>query len=266
MSGAPRTFSIPPGRRLVCEYLHAARGAPLVALRREFSILPLVEARNSSAPVSWIALFSKAYGMAAQAEANLRWAWIPLPWPRIYEHPFSVCSVLVERDFAGEKVILGAKVRSPETMPLAEFDAHVKRFRDSPVRDVSEFRQLLRLATLPWALRRFAFWLSFKWSGKKRSKRFGTFAVSSLGQFGTETLTPIVPLTTYLTYGPISADGKVAVGVTFDHRVMDARHAARALVNMERLLNTTIAEELRSLPATPARTVDRAASLDSQLV
>jgi hypothetical protein len=56
-----------------------------------------------------------------------------------------------------------------------------------------------------------------------------------------------VPLTGYLTFGPISVEGSVTVALTFDHRVMDGRHAARALLDMEHVLNTVLVDELRSL-------------------
>ena len=41
------------------------------------------------------------------------------------------------------------------------------------------------------------------------------------------------------------SDGDVAVCLTFDHRVMDGRHAARALEDMEAILNSTLVTELR---------------------
>ena len=84
---------------------------------------------------------------------------------------------------------------------------------------------------------------------RRRCKRFGTFMISSLGNFGTQTVVPIMPLTGYLTFGPIAIDGRVTVGLTFDHRVMDGRHAARALQDMETLLNTDILAEIEKLGA-----------------
>ena len=59
-------------------------------------------------------------------------------------------------------------------------------------------------------------------------------------------LNPRIPLTGYLTYGPISADGRVTVSLTFDHRVLDGRQAARALCDMEAFLNTVLVAELRN--------------------
>ena len=252
-----RTFGLTTGRRLINELMRAGRGVPIVTLRREFSIPTVVEARSLHRPsISWVCLFAKAYAMAARAIPNLRWNWSAFPWGRIYEHPESACAVIVERDWAGGPVVLGAKVRGPENLPLLDFDARMHEFRHHPVEEVRHFRALLRIARLPWPLRPFVTWLVFRRSGEKRAKAVGTFAISSVGQFGVETVTPVVPVTAYLTFGPISPDGRVTVGLIFDHRVMDGRHGARALADMEHLMNTAIAAELRAIardrrPPTP---------------
>jgi hypothetical protein len=242
-----RSVPISVGRTLVFELMRQSRNVPLVSLRREFSIPALVSARRESAPkVSWVALFAKAYALAAIRHVNLRHNWLTFPWARIYEHPVSECVVVVEREWAGEEIVLGGKLRAPENTVLGELDAHIQRFRNDPVQTISVFRQAIRLASWPSLLRRFFFWSSLNWFGYKRCKRFGTFAISSVGNFGCELLVPPMPLTAYLTFGPISPEGQVAVCVTFDHRVMDGRHAARALEDVEQILNTTLAMELRA--------------------
>jgi hypothetical protein len=250
MAGRSRGKDVPitAGRRLVLELMRQSGNVPLVTLRREFAIPALVQFRAETQPrISWIALFAKAYSLAANKHAHLRRNYLTFPFGRIYEHPISECVVLVERDGHGEEIVLGGKVRAPENMPLAEIDRHVRRFQKEPVQSISAFRQLLRLANYPTMLRRFLFWSTLNWSGYKRCKRFGTFMISSLGQFGCELLAPHMPLTGYLTFGPIAADGAVAVCLAFDHRVMDGRHAARALEDMETILNTSLLTELRFL-------------------
>jgi hypothetical protein len=237
-----------------------------VTVRREFSIAALAAARANGRPrVSWVALFGKAYALAARKHAHLRRSWLRFPFARQYEHPVSECVVLVERESHDEELVLGGKVRAPEAMPLLEFDRHVRRYRTEPVAGISPFRQLLRIARYPAFLRRFIFWSSIHWSGPKRCKRFGTFMISSLGNFGCELLAAPMPLTGYLTYGPISADGRVAVSLMFDHRVMDGRHAARALQDIEQILNTTVTMELRRA-AGPAEVSVAAPQAAGQLV
>ena len=243
-----RSVPVSDGRRLVNELMRQSRRVPLVTLRRECSIAALVEARsNGASRLSWVAIFAKAYGLVAERNVHLRRNWLSFPWGRIYEHPVSECAVLIEREWQGEETVLAAKIRAPETMPLEALDGHLKRFRTEPVRSVSSFRQLLRIARYPALLRRFIFWSTLNWSGYKRCRRFGTFLISSLGNFGCEILVPQMPLTAYLAFGPISPDGNVAITLAFDHRVMDGRQAARALQDLEETLNTTLARELRSL-------------------
>jgi hypothetical protein len=258
MSHTPRGSFVPitAGRRIVDEFLRQARHVPLITARREFAIPGLTAIRAAMSPrVSWVALFAKAYALAARRHDRLRRSWTTFPFPRLYQHPVSACVVLVEREWGGDEVVLGGKIHEPEIMSLADIDRYVKRFQTAPVRSVSCFRQLLRIGGYPRWLLRFVFWSSLHWSGFRRSRRFGTFVISSLGNLGCETVGPRVPLTGYLTYGPVSDGGDVAVALTFDHRVMDGRHAARALEDMERLLNTVIANEVRrmaDLAATPS--------------
>ena len=52
--------------------------------------------------------------------------------------------------------------------------------------------------------------------------------VSSLGQFGVEQVFSPMCLTSYLTFGPVAANGDVTVRVVYDHRAMDGREMARA--------------------------------------
>ena len=263
MPRTPHGTSLPVtvGRRVVDEFLRQSRHIPLVTVQREFALPGLAAVRAATTPrISWVALFAKAYGLAALRHAALRRSWTTFPFTRLYEHPESACVVLVEREWEGEDVVLGGKVRAPERMPLHNIDDYVRRFQSAPVRSVSCFRQILRVGQYPRLIGRFFLWSCLHWSGYRRSRRFGTFLVSSLGNFGCESLNPRIPLTGYLTYGPISADGRVTVSLTFDHRVFDGRQAARALCDMETFLNTVLVAELRN--TTGARHSDPAGEVD----
>ena len=255
MPRTPRGTSLPVpiGRRVVAEFLHQSRNVPLVTIRREFAVAGLAAVRAAMNPrVSWVALFAKDYGLAARRHAALRRSWTTFPISRLYEHPESNCVVLVEREWDGEEMVLGAKVRGPENTLLVDINQHIHRFSTAPISTVSDFRQTLRLGRLPGLVRRFLMWSSLHWSGYTRSKRFGTFLISSLGNFGCEALDLKVPLTGYLTYGPISSAGRVSVHLTIDHRVLDGRQAARALCDMESFLNTVLVAELRKAAARQA--------------
>jgi hypothetical protein len=112
-------------------------------------------------------------------------------------------------------------------------------------------RQLTRIGRFPALLRRFIFWSTLNLSGRKRSSRFGTFMVSTLGQYGIEQVHPIAPVTTYLAFGPIAANGDVVATCVYDHRVLDGRVMARALAQLAPTLNGPIRDELTQ-PATRA--------------
>src|SRR5438477_401448 len=82
---------------------------------------------------------------------------------------------------------------------------------------------------MPRPLRRFLWWAVLNLSGPQRALRMGTFGVTAYSALGAESLHPISPLTTTLTYGVIAPDGGVTVRVTYDHRVLDGAAVARAL-------------------------------------
>jgi hypothetical protein len=240
-----KTMPLSLGRRLVGDLLHHAKQVPSLPLARDCWIDPLIRARAAvSSPPSWTALFMKAYGIVAARIPELRRSFIPYPWARLYEHPRSECAILVERAIDGEPTVLAAKIIDPVLTPLYLIDKHLKRFQEDELVSISPFRQLMRLGRLPKHLRRFLYWTTLYFSGYKRAKRFGTFMMSSLGNLGVEQIHPLTPLTTYFTFGPIRADGWVNLKIIYDHRVMDGRTVARALVDLESTLNRELVAEL----------------------
>ena len=250
-------LALSPARKMVMEVLHHGRQVPTLPLSKVMRVGALAAARKAGAFVSWTAIFMKAYSLVALRHPELRRAYIRYPWPHLYEHSISECAILLERELDGENIVLGAKVRGPDRHPLADLDDTLRGYRNDPIQSVTHFRQWLRVGRLPGVLRRLLFWTSLHLSGWKRAKRFGTFAISSLGNLGVEQHHPIAPLTTYLTFGPISPAGEVNVKIIYDHRVMDGRTVARCLNDLEEMLNTTILEELAVMIPGPGP-VDRA--------
>ena len=240
-------LSLPPSRRLVVEWLHHAKKIPSLPLKRTMNVASLAKARKFASPrPSWLALFLKAYALVARDRPELRRAYIPWPLPHLYQHPVSECAVLVERDWDDEKAVLAAKIRAPEKQPLSKVDDHMKRFASEPMESISDLRQLMMLARLPFWMRRIIFWNSLYISGRNKSKRFGTFMVSSLGNMGVEQIHPLTPLTTYLSFSPISSDGDVTALIVYDHRVLDGRTVAGALNALEDALNGPILNEVET--------------------
>ena len=152
MAKPPKGICLPlsPARKVVMELMHHARKVPSIPLSRTFNVAGLVAARQEAAqPPSWVAIFMRAWALAAQKHPELRRALIPWPWKHLYEHPQSEAAVLIERDWEGEKVVLGAKVHAPERATLQEITLHLRYFKDTPVLEVSPFRQLLRWDAYP---------------------------------------------------------------------------------------------------------------------
>ena len=69
---------------------------------------------------------------------------------------------------------------------------------------------------------------------------------------GASALQLVSPLTTSLHYGVMEADGTLELRLTFDHRVLDAASVARAMTDLECVLNGEILRELRYLRAVDA--------------
>jgi hypothetical protein len=244
-------YRLSPARRLGIEFLRQGRKVPSVPVARTCNLAAVAEARERAFPKpSWTALFIKAYSLVQRDYPELRRAYMPLPYARLYEHPHSTCALVVEREWQHETVLLGAKIRAPENVSLEAIQGHIRRFKDSGVRTISDFRMALRVGRMPGLLRRFLYWMTLSWSGATRAKRLGTFMVSSYGSLGAEQLHPITPYTTLLTFGPISPAGDVVVKLIYDHRVMDGRLIARCLGHLEHVFHTAIVNELKAMERT----------------
>lgn len=241
-----RRLALSPMRRLVIEMLRQARKQPSIPVARTLQVGQLATLRRRSPqPISWTALFVKAYGLTARRFPELRRAYVPWPWPHLYEHPVSVAAVVIERQLQEEPILLAARIVQPESLSAATITAHLRRFKEAPLESISDFRQLRRLARLPRLLQRLIFWRYLGWCGARRARRLGTFMVSSYGRLGAEQLHPLCPLTSLLTFGPIAADGRVVVKVIYDHRVVDGAQVARALAELERILHEDLLLELQ---------------------
>jgi hypothetical protein len=244
--GARRRLS--PARKFIADLVHFAQRVPSIPVARTMQLSQLAEARaRCSSRPSWTALFIKAYGLVCQRHPRLRQAYIPWPWEHIYEHPISSCEVAIEREYQGEKILLATQVRAPERQSIQRIDAYLRRCKECPIDEIGYYRRALVIGTLPRLLRRFLWWHTLNFSGYKRAKRLGTFGVSSYGRLGAEQVHPISPLTTLLTFGPISSDGRVVVKIVYDHRVLDGSEIARNLAELEQTLDNVIVTELRAV-------------------
>jgi hypothetical protein len=240
-------------RRFICDLLHAARRVPTVPVQRRLSLAAVVAARQAASPrPSWAAVFTKAYAFVCAARPELRRSYLSFPTPHLYEHPISVASIAVERRIGDEDGVLFGHVNQPDTHGLAELDRRLRAFKELPLDQVGAFRHALRVSALPRPLRRLAWWVGLNVSGRKRAHFLGTYGVSVYAGLGAASLHPLSPLTTTLNYGVIDTNGDVDVRLIYDHRVMDGATVARALQDLERVLQCEIVAELRYLRAVEA--------------
>jgi hypothetical protein len=206
------------------------------------NIAPLMAARQQVDPrPSWCALFTKAYAMVAAARPALRRAYLSFPWPHLYEHSISVASVAIERKVGEEDAVLFVQIRGPEDHRPDQIDDYLKDCKNRPVEHVGTFRRTLRVSRFPRPIRRLLWWIGLNVSGYRRARNWGTFGISVYSGLGAQSLHPLSPLTTALNYGVIADDGMVDVRIIYDHRVLDGSTVARALVDLEEVLNGPVA-------------------------
>ncbi len=232
-------------RRFINDLVYFARRVPSVPLSRTLNVARLAVPRRAhpSRP-SWATLFMKAYALVAVEHPPLRRMMLAWPWARLYEHPQTLCSLAVERVVDDEYGVFVGVFRAPEAQSIGQIQRSVEMYKNDPIEAVGYFRQAMRVSRLPLPVRRFLWRLTLNISGHKRSKRFGTFGLTTYGSLGAEQLHPISPLTTTLTFGPIADSGDVCVKIIYDHRVLDGAYVARRLQDLEAALHGPVLDEL----------------------
>jgi hypothetical protein len=250
-NGRRIALSLP--RRFVGDLLHFARQLPTVPVQRRMDLTAVAAARRAAAVrVGWCAIFTKAYALVSAARPELRRAYLPFPRPHLYEHPATIGSVTVEREYEGEPAVFVGRVPSPEALRLVEVDALIRYYKTAPLEKIAAFRTALRISRLPRPLRRLVWGFGLKARGLYRASLFGTFGVSVVAPFGASSLHVLSPLTTTLNYGTFLPDGSLDVRLVYDHRVLDGATVARALGHLEEVLRGPIADELAALGSTDA--------------
>src|SRR5262245_13572966 len=242
-----RWMELSAPRRFLADLLRLASRIPTVPVQRHMRLGEVLAARQMAVVrPGWPTLFLKAYARVAADMPELRRAYVALPWGHLCEYPTSVASIAVEREYHGEKAVFFGRIVNPAQLPLSEIDAHVRSLTMSPIEQHKPFRKMLWLGRLPRPIRRALLWLGLNLP-RSRGNQFGTFGLSVYSSLGAESLHPISPLTTTLTYGVIQSDGCVDVRIVYDHRVLDGATVARALARLEAELTGPIRNELRAM-------------------
>lgn len=238
----------PRHRLTVLDILAASRTVPAFPLHRQFQLASVEKARRLAATkIGWSAIFIKSFATLCTEVPSLRDLFVRFPTRHLYRHPHSVVSISVHRldDQAEERLIWG-QLRNPESMSLAHIQRELTRMSTAPLKDV--YKDGLILERFPVPLRRIAWWWVMRFSGRKRAKHVGTFAISSLGGQGCLNAYHPVVTSTSLAMGPLSDDGSMDIVMLCDHRAIDGMLGARALLRLEEILRSSIVSELTDAP------------------
>jgi hypothetical protein len=242
-SGQWLPLSLP--RRFIGDLISIAGNLPNRTMEGRIDLSRVIAARQSAWPrPGWCAIFVKAYGIVAARRPQLRQIYRPLPWPHLYEHPENVASIAIARDYQDEEAVFFARLACPENLGLLEIDRAVRDFKERPIESIPEFRRQLRLARLPLPLRRIVMWLGFNGPGRHLADQLGTVGVNAITSQGAWEVDPLSPWTMALSYGVLAADGTIDVRLTYDPRARDAIAVARALTDLEDVLQGEIVNEL----------------------
>ena len=233
-------------RRTVVDLMYFSKSMPLIAVERPMLFGELAKARaNHPDRPPWSALFAKAFSLAAEELPVLRQTYFSFPFPYLYEYPESVVSIANELSVGDELSVLPVRIRSPDKMPLQAVRYKINELADAELWQRGFYRTLAVVSYLPFFIRRPIWWMALN-VPRFRKRFFGTFGITSVGTLGAELLTPMAPVTSLLTYGPLSDDGILRVRLIFDHRVYDGATAARVLARLDELLRGPIHDEIKS--------------------
>ena len=254
-----RRFLVPRSRRLTWDLLFFNRQVPLCGHDRRIDLSAVSVLRKSAAVrISWSAIFIKAFAEVARQVPELRQTWYRWPWAHIYQHKHSHATLTVQRQLQTEPWLFWGTIDQPEAMQLADVQRHIDQFcSDSPK---VIFKRQWQLAKLPTLLRRAIWWWNLNLSTSARSRRLGTFFVSTLSGRGAEIQVPPSIHTACLTFGPLDERGVSRVTLAYDHRIMDGALVAEILHRLEQVVNGQILEELKSLSP---KTIDKNQSLNA---
>jgi hypothetical protein len=226
----------------------ASAATPVAGGDRPIRVGPAAEARRRLPdPPGWTAIILKAIALVSARRPVLRQAYLSLPWPHVYEHPCSVATVVVEREWRGEPAVFFDQIVAPEAKPLDEIDRAVQGLRRNPVESIGGYRRLIRISRLPRIVRRSIWWGGLRCSGYVHARYFGTFAINALTMPRAGIVQSATPITLAITHTPLEPQDRIRLFSVFDHRVLDGMTLTRAHGELEATINSEIVAELRAM-------------------
>lgn len=206
----------------------------------------LAEARQCCASrISWPALFIRSWGLVCSRNPTLLQTWRNWPWSHIYQHRAAVATLAMNRQYQDEDWLFWGRLRSPERQSLVTIQESIDRFSSHAPEKV--FRQQLQMSRLPSLIRRLVWWWNLELAGEKRTRRIGSFFLTTVSSLGAEIQHPPGVMTTGLTYGPLDGRGAMKVTLIYDHRLMDGAFVSSRMAELEEILNGPMLEELAAI-------------------
>lgn len=249
MKSERRYRSVPLHRRWMNDLVHFGKKSHMMGCAWRINLAPLVAARAAAPPaIGWTAIWLKALGLVARRRPELRSAYLPFPFARLYVHPELSCTVVIERTWRGASALFFEQFFGPEQKPLRDLDDGLRRLRQAPVESVGSFRRVIRFARPPVIVRYLIWSLTLYWSGPLRAKYIGLCGLNPFPTGG-KVVQSAVPGTFMLYFGLIEPNGDADIQVFFDHRIMDGVEAYRIVRDLEATMNRDIAAELKAGPA-----------------
>ena len=249
MKSERRYRSVPLQRRWMNDLVHFGKKSHMMGCAWRINLAPLVAARAAHQPaVGWTAIWLKALGLVSRRRPELRTAYLPFPFARLYVHPELSCTVVIERTWRGASALFFQQFAGPEKRPLSDLDDNLRKLRQVPVESIGAFRRVIRFARPPVLLRRLIWSLALNWSGPVRAKYIG---LAGLNPFptGGKVVQSAVPGSFMLYFGLIEPNGDADVQIFFDHRIMDGVEVYRILRDLEATMNRDMVAELEKVSA-----------------
>jgi hypothetical protein len=241
----PRSSAVPLHRRWIADILHLGRQAHTVGTDLIVNVGAAAAARTArQPPVSWVSIWGRAVGLVARNRPELRTAYLPFPWPRMYVHPSMAVTVVIERQWRGAPAVFAQPIPNVDARTVSEIDDVLVPLKSLPVESVGAFRHIIRVSRFPLPLRRMLWSIVHGWSGRLRSKYIGSVAINSLPRTRIRITQIASPCSFLIYFGQAAPNGDMPVQVFWDHRVMDAIEVDRLFREIEAALNGEVVAEL----------------------